>query len=86
MLRYFTLHLNKGSIINSTIVLQFFNIKLLYSANIVAQFCLLNHILGSHDFTYGFTLLRDIMNEIEWEKTGHFFFMMSLKLLVSPIF
>jgi len=45
--------------------------QMLYSTNVIAQFCLLNQILGSRDFTYGFTLLRDIVNEIEWEKTGN---------------
>lgn len=47
-------------------------IKLLYTVNIFIQFLLLNHFLGTRDITFGFHVLKDLLQEVEWEQTGMF--------------
>uniref|UniRef100_A0A1I8FDE6 Innexin n=1 Tax=Macrostomum lignano TaxID=282301 RepID=A0A1I8FDE6_9PLAT len=47
-------------------------IKLLYIANVVGQFFLLNGFLGTDYDFYGLGVLRDLWNNHDWRHSGHF--------------
>jgi hypothetical protein len=53
----------------------YIGVKLLYTANIVLQFFLLNHFLDGHDYQHlqlGFKVLKNLLQEVEWEVSGIF--------------
>ncbi|KRZ79807.1 Innexin unc-9 [Trichinella papuae] len=47
-------------------------IKLLYVINVVLQFYLMNHFLGTNYQFWGLEILLDIAREREWSDSGHF--------------
>ena len=53
----------------------YLSIKILYMANIVLQFFLLNHFLDAKHYEHlkiGITVLRNLLREIEWDTSGIF--------------
>lgn len=47
-------------------------VKVLFVANVVGQFFLLNSFLGTDYQLYGWGVLTDLINNREWHHTGHF--------------
>lgn len=64
--------LNVGLRCGCYIVVLYISVKLLYVLNIICQFAMLNHFLGTQSALYGFHVLSDLVNGIEWEQTGIF--------------
>ena len=47
-------------------------VKLLYLLQVAAQFVLLNNFLGTSYTFWGFEILRDLSQGLEWHESGHF--------------
>lgn len=61
-----------GRSCGSYITVLYVAVKLMYAANVVLQFILLNHFLGTKNLLYGFRILSDLLREVRWEQTGVF--------------
>lgn len=47
-------------------------IKQLYTLNVIGQIFLLNSFLGTGNLLYGFQIIKDLIRNKEWEKSGNF--------------
>lgn len=54
------------------LTMMYLGIKLLFIANVVGQFFLLNNFLGTDYKFYGWEVLSDLINNRDWHHTGHF--------------
>ncbi|PAA47327.1 hypothetical protein BOX15_Mlig006041g3 [Macrostomum lignano] len=54
------------------LTMMYLGIKLLFIANVVGQFFLLNSFLGTDYKFYGWEVLNDLINNRDWHHTGHF--------------